>query len=168
LKTISAKMKKTKFYLIALLCIVLSILAVKTLQNHTACVRMLRAVGLTDGVGLQRVDYSYWKDPLKYVDGYGIMAFAVDEAAWSPPANWTKEPKPTSVNIIAAELGISLNTDAILNLSLGGENCGTWFFADHRSDNPFNQQDFYFAYCDETYKSNVILFIYRGHSLYGL
>ena len=96
------------------------------------------------------------------------MAFAVDEAAWSPPANWTKEPKPTSVNIIAAELGISLNTDAILNLSLGGENCGTWFFADHRSDNPFNQQDFYFAYCDETYKNNVILFIYRGHSLYGL
>ena len=168
MKINSAKMKKMKFYLIVLLCIVLSILAVKALQNHTACARMLHAVGLDDGAGLQQVDYAYWRDPLKYVDGYEIMAFAVDEAVWNPPDSWTKATKLTSIDSIATELGIDLNMKAILNLSLGGENCGVWFFADHRADRPFDQQDFYFAYCDETYRNNVVLFVYRGHSLYGI
>ena len=79
-----------------------------------------------------------------------------------------KQPKLTSIDSIATELGIALNMKAILNLSLGGENCGVWFFADHRVDRPFDQQDFYFAYCDETYRNNVVLFVYRGHSLYGI
>ena len=168
MKTHSAKIKKVKFYLIALLCIVLSIFAVKALQNHTACVRMLRAAGLADGMGLQQVDYSYWRDPFKYVDGYEIMAFAVDKAVWTPPDSWTKTTQIVSVDSVATELGINLNMEAILNLSLGGENCGVWFFVDHRSDRPFEQQDFYFAYCDETYRNNVVLFVYRGHSLYGI
>ena len=96
------------------------------------------------------------------------MAFAVDEAVWNPPDSWTKATKLTSIDSIATELGIALNMKAILNLSLGGENCGAWFFADHRVDRPFDQQDFYFAYCDETYRNNVVLFVYRGHSLYGI
>ena len=136
--------------------------------NHIARTRMLHAVGLDESTGLRQVDYAYWCDPLKYVDGYEIMAFAVDEAGWSTPDRWNTETQLASVDDIAANLGININTDAILNLSLGGENCGTWFFVDNRANRPFDEQDFYFVYCDETYSNSIVLFIYRGHHLYGI
>lgn len=129
---------------------------------------MLTAVGLEEEAGLKQVDYTYWRDPLQYTDGYEIMAFAVDEAVWNPPDSRSREPKVTGVDVIATALDIDLNADGISDLSLGGENCGVWFFEDHRSDRPFDQQDFYFAYCDENYENDVVLFIYRGHSFYGI
>lgn len=43
--------------------------------NHIARTRLLQAVGLGEGMGLTQVDYAYWCDPLKHVDGYEIMAY---------------------------------------------------------------------------------------------
>lgn len=163
-----SKAKRTKAILIALLCIALCFIATRSVLNHIARTRMLQAVGLDRSAGLTQANYAYWCDPMKYVDGYEIIAFAVDEAVWSAPDSWNTEMQLASVDDIAAKLGININTDAILNLSLGGENCGTWFFVDRRTERPFDEQDFYFAYCDETYSDSIVLFIYRGHHLYGI
>lgn len=159
---------KLKNILIVLLCTVFCFIAAKAAQNHIVRSRMLKAVGLGESAGLTKVDYVYWCDPLKYTDGYEVMAFAVDEAIWRPPDNWNRKVPPESVDDIAAELKISMNTNVILDLGLGGMNCGTWYFADNRAERPFDEQDFFFAYCDEIYGNGVVLFVYRGHHLWGL
>ena len=160
--------KRIKAILITLLCIAFCFIATRCILNNITRTRMLQAVGLGESTGLRQEDYAYWCDPLKYIDGYEIMAFAVDEAVWSAPDSWNTEMQLASVDAIAAKLGININTDAILNLSLGGENCGTWFFVDNRANRTFDEQDFYFAYCDETYSDSVVLFIYRGHHMYWI
>lgn len=162
------KAERRKAILLVLLCIVLCCFATKMVLNHIARSRMLQAVGLDESAGLTQIDYAYWCDPLKYTDGYEIIAFAVNEETWTTPDGWFRNAELTSVDDIADELVISVNTDAILNLSLGGENCGTWYFVDNRADRPFDEQDFYFAYCDDTFSNSVVLFIYRGHHLWGL
>lgn len=160
--------KKIKASFYVALYLILCFLGIRMLQNQLNCKRMLQTVGLDESYGLKQVDYSYWHDPLKYGDGYEIMVFASDDKSWMPPESWIEESDHVSVDAIAGEIGIGLNTNAILDLSLGGERCRAWFFADHRSDRPFNEQDFYFAYCDETYSNRVVVFIYRGHHLYGM
>ena len=160
--------KRIKASLYIALCLILGILVVLTLQNQLNRNRMLQTVGLDESYGLKQVDYSCWRDPLRYGDGYEIMVSAINDESWIPPESWIEESEHVSVDEIAGEIGIGLNTNAILDLSLGGERCKAWFFADHRSDRPFNERDFYFAYCDETYNNRVVVFIYRGHHLYGM
>ena len=160
--------KRIKASLYIALCLILGILVVLTLQNQLNRNRMLKTVGLDESYGLKQVDYSCWRDPLRYGDGYEIMVFAINDESWIPPESWIEESEHVSVDEIAGEIGIGLNTNAILDLSLGGERCKAWFFTDHRTDRPFSEQDFYFAYCDETYGNRVVVFIYRGHHLYGM
>ena len=160
--------KKIKASFYVALYLILCFLGVRMLQNQLNCKRMLKTVGLDESYGLKQVDYSYWRDPLKYGGGYEIMVFVSDDQSWIPPESWIDESEHVSVGAIAGEIGIGLNINAILDLSLGGERCKAWFFADHRADRPFNEQDFYFAYCDETYSNRVVVFIYRGHHLYGI
>lgn len=72
------------------------------------------------------------------------------------------------IDELALKLGIKINTDKILDLSLGGADCSSYCIVDNRSAQPFEEQDYYFAYCDDTYPDNPVIFIYRGHHLYGL
>ena len=92
--------KRMKFSLCIALCLILCTLVVRTMQNQLNRNRMLQTVGLDESYGLKQVDYSCWRDPLKYGDGYEIMVFASDEKSWIPPANWLDEPEHVGVNTI--------------------------------------------------------------------
>ena len=161
------KRKYTKIILFILLCVLLTFIAVHILLNHAIRNQMLHAAGLEGVSGLKLIDYAYWHDPLKYVDGYEIMAFSADSSKWSPPADWIREGAIVGIDKPAIKLGIDLNTNAIADLSLGGMNCSSWYFSDNRADQPFNKQDFYFAYCDDTYSDAIMIFVYRGHHLFS-
>lgn len=128
---------------------------------------MRQAVNLTD-LELRRVDYAYFKDFLQYVDGYEIAAFTINGSQWNPPEGWVARDAPQSIDELAAELGIEVNTGAILNLSLGGTGCSSYCFVDGRTAPTFDEQDYYFAFCDDTYPNSMVIFIYRGHHLYGI
>ena len=162
------KGKRTRRILLALACVLLCLGVSLHFVNSARHDRMLQAVGLDGVPGLRQVDYARWHDPLQYTDGYEIMAFAIDEALWQAPAGWTEEAGGIDVSGLAGRLAAQVNTDAILNLSLGGMNCHAWFFADHRDGRPFDEQEFYLAWCDATYPDSMVVFIYRGHHLYGL
>lgn len=162
------KRKRARVILCLLLCLALMFIAACILLNQANRNRMLRSVGLEGIPGLKQIDYAYWRDPLKYGAGYEIMAFSVDASSWDLPAEWTNEGADIDINELADRLGVYLNTNAIADLGLGGMNCSSWYFADNRADRPFDEQDFYFAYYDDTDKDRAILFVYRGHHLYGM
>lgn len=148
---------------LCILCgLILLYCAASSLQNQANRARLLAAVDLDQTPGLKQIDYAYWYDWLQYTDGYEIMAFSVDETQWKMPATWTACDTAVDIDDIAAQMGISLNTNAIFNLSLGGYDCTAWYFADNRADRPTSEQEFYFAYC---YGGDLI-FVYRGHHLF--
>lgn len=149
------------------LCIALVVLLTAILFIENNSYRMLRAMDLTDQ-GLRRVDYTYFNDFLQYVDGYEIAAYAIPDARWQPPESWVVLDSAQSVGDLASELGISINMDALLNLSLGGTDCSSYCFDDNRAAPTFDEQDYYFAFCDDTYPNNTMIFIYRGHHLHGI
>lgn len=160
--------KRHRVFLCVLLCSAICFSMILYWLNNSNRTRMLRMVDLENASGLKQVDYAYWRDPLKYGHGYEIMTFTVEDVLWSPPGSWSIEAVQDSIDTVANRLGIELNSNAILNLSLGGTDCKSWFFADQRANRPFDEQDFYFAYCDETYENRKVIFVYRGHHLYGL
>ena len=161
------KRQRIKRLLCVLLVLAVALLAANGVGNRMKRDRMLRSVGLDRITDIKQIDYACWNDALKYTDGYEIMVFTVEPSQWHVPTDWTVEETLVDIDKPAAEVDISLNTDAILDLSLGGMNCSSWYFVDNRAEGSFDQQDFYFAYCDDTYDNNIVIFIYRGHHLYG-
>ena len=161
-------MKKKRFVLGSLLCACVVLVATCQWWSHIRCNQMLRAVGLQEMSGLTKTDHVYWRDWLQYADGYEIAVFAVDEAQWNTPETWTREIDAVYVNDLADQLGVDIHSDAIFDLSLGGLEGSSWIFVDNRADRPFDQQDFYLAYLDDTYHQSKLVFIYRGHHLYGV
>ena len=149
------------------LCIALIVLLAAVLFIESRSNRMLHSVNLTD-LELKRVDYAYFKDFLQYVDGYEIAAYAVSDTQWQSPEGWIVLDSAQSVDDLAARLGININMDALLNLSLGGTDCSSYYFVDNTTAPNFDKQDFYFAFCDDTYPNNTVIFIYRGHHLHGI
>lgn len=149
------------------LCIVLIVLLAAILFIENNSNRMLRAVDLTD-LGLRRVDYTYFNDFLQYVDGYEIAAYTINGTQWQSPEGWIMLDSAQSVDDLTSELGIAINMDALLNLSLGGTDCSSYCFVDNRTATTFDEQDYYFAFCDDTYPNNPVIFIYRGHHLHGI
>ncbi len=157
-----------RFFIPSLLCCILLALAAFSALNAVNRHRMLNAVRLENAAGLRQVDYTNWSDPLRYKDGYEIMAFAVDEQSWKLPEEWTREADITDLSVLEESLHISLDYQGILGLSLGGYECSAWFFADRRdAEKPFDQRDYYLGYLYNSYEDELI-FIYHGHHLYGL
>ncbi|MBR6570853.1 MAG: hypothetical protein IKK75_10420 [Clostridia bacterium] len=141
-------------------------LAVSGIVNQQNCDQMLRAVRL-ENAGLERVDYTYFRDFLQYADGYEIAVFRIDSSQWIAPDSWTRFEASRPVAEVAEELGIALNANSILDLSVGGEACQAYCFVDRREAESFDEREYYFAYCEEAY-GKILVVIYRGHHLYGI
>ena len=162
------KKRQVSVSLCILFCVLLCVLVLLNLVKYQTQTRMLKVVSLQDVQGLQQVGYTYWKDILKYGDGYEIMTFVIDNAEWTPPENWTITAEEKSIEALEAELEIDINENEILLLNSGEISCESWFFADNRNERSFDKQDFYFACCDEVDDRSKMIVIYRGHHLYGL
>ena len=162
---------KKAFSFLRIILIVLIVAAVAvylffTIRAALAAPRMLRAAGLETYPGLKKIDYTVWTDPLAYCTGYEIMAFSVD-GNFDPPADWETSDEPVGIEAFEERYHIELYVNEILALSLGGDDCVAWRLVDHRGDAvDFDQRDYYLAYCYRAYNKDL-LFIYRGHHLYG-
>ena len=162
--------KKEFFVLIGTITIaaLLFFLLRPVVQASLAVPRMLATVGLEDYPRLRKVGYAEWTDWLQYAPGYEIMAFSVDGNRFDPPDGWETSDEPTDIETFEERYHIDLYVNEILAMSLGGTDCVAWRFVDHRGDAvDFDQRDYYLAYCYRAYNKDL-LFIYRGHHLYGL
>ncbi|MBR5288626.1 MAG: hypothetical protein IKU34_08595 [Clostridia bacterium] len=162
------KKRRVRFCLCILLCVAACFFVLQYLVISLNQMRMLKAVSLQDMRGLKQISYTYWKDILKYGDGYEIMTFLADGAQWNPPDHWMVATAHKNIEELATELEADINTDALLKQDSGRITCESWFFVDNRNNRPFDEQDFYFAYCDETNNGDRLITIYRGHHLYGI
>ena len=164
-------MKKRSFlrvFIPSVLCCILLALAALLTLNALNRHRMLKAVRLENAAGLRQIDYTNWSDPLRYKDGYEIMAFSVDEQSWKMPEEWTREADTTDLSDLEESLHISLDYQGIWGLSLGGVDCSAWYFTDGRNtEKPFDQRDFYLGYLNNNIGKKLI-FIYHGHHLHGI
>lgn len=165
------EIRRKEFYVLIgaiVTAVLLFFLLRPAVQSALATPRMLRAVGLERYPGLRRIDYSEWTDPLRYSSGFEIMAFSVDGDCFDPPAGWETSDDPVYIEDFDQRYQIDIYVNEVVALSLGGDDCVAWRFVDHRDESiAFDQRDYYLAYCYRAYNKDL-LFIYRGHHLYGL
>ena len=92
----------------------------------------------------------------------------VDDPQWEIPDEWTRETPALLIDELGKCLDIRLDEKAIIGLSLGGVDCSAWFFVDGREkEKPAGQREYYLGYLYDHY-NNPLIFIYRGHHLYGM
>jgi len=163
------KSKNTKRLMVVFISIViLFVLYLFQIKPYMATIRLLKAVDLDQYPGLYRVDYAEWTDPLKYTDGYEISVLKAANNHFSVPSYWKYADTPELIETIAQQLDLPINHTAYLNLSLGGSDCYAWRIIDRRSNSiPFDEREFYLVWCSSNYGEDLI-FIYRGHHLYGI
>jgi len=163
------KDKKTiRILIAALFCVLLVFFGVRFIQNMINRNRLLKAVHLENTAGLRQIDYVNWTDLMQYKDGYEIMAFSVDDPQWDIPDEWTIETPALLIDELGKSLDIRLDEKAIIGLSLGGVDCSAWFFVDGREkEKPAGQREYHLGYLYDHY-NNPLIFIYRGHHLYGM
>ncbi|MBR5109571.1 MAG: hypothetical protein IK099_05190 [Clostridia bacterium] len=150
------------------LFVLLAFIGFRFIRNSLNRSRLLKAVHLENTAGLRQIDYCSWTDPLQYKDGFEIMAFSADKQSFRTPEEWIEEPKPLDLSELEASLHIVLDYGGILGLSLGGDVCSAWFFAEGRdAGKPFEQREYYLGYLYDNY-GEPLIFIYHGHHLYGI
>lgn len=167
-------MKSRKKWIITLLVLILFAgviwFGIGFFQRREAKSRMLSAIGIKDRPEIYGFYSGVWTDWLKYTDGYEIMHVYTKEQSGLTikdiiPESWIWEYPEIEITELSRQLHIHINTQAILNESVGGAQCNAWFFADHRQkDIPFDKKDFYLGYYDE---SSDMIHIYRGHHFYA-
>ena len=137
------------------------------IQGHFAASRMLKEAGLECYPGLRRISYTNWTDWLGYCSGYEISAFDVEGDRFVPPAGWEVSDLPVTLETLEPIYRIEIYDDPIAEITQGEANCIAWHFEDHRDMSvDFSQRDYLLAFCYRALDRDI-LFIYRGHTLYG-
>lgn len=167
-------MNRRKKWIITLLVLILFAgviwFSIGFFQRREAKSRMLSAIGIEDRPEICGFYSGIRTDGLKNTDGYEIMHVYTKEQSGLAvkdiiPESWIWEYPNIGITELSRQLHIHINTQAILNESVGGAQCNAWFFADHRQEDiPFDEKDFYLGYYDE---SSDMIHIYRGHHLYA-
>ena len=152
--------KAIRIILSVLLSLAILICGAKFVYRRARTGDLLQHVGISDEIHVRQKDYTYWKDFLKYVNGYEMIALKVDPETWIMPEGWISE--PIAVEDLEFATDFSVNEPALNGLTAEmPQTFDEWFFAEYGRDGEFADWEYYIG----LYSKDGLLIVYRGHDL---